>query len=111
MNHVTRLSGRTDLVANLILGSGLAGILAIEFKVSAGQPGAGSVGLPASIALATLALFRERSRGWAVSAGLLICAAAAVASVAVGAPSQPGVAGTAALLVLGASYLRVGPPR
>jgi signal transduction histidine kinase len=111
MNHVTRLAGRTDLVVNLMLGCGLAGILALEIRLSAGQPRVWSVGLPTSIALVALTLFRERNREWAVSAGLLICAVAAVVSVAADAPSQPGVATTTALLVLGASYLRVATPR
>ncbi len=111
MDMLTRIAGRTSLVANLILGVGLAGVIGIELALTVDEFGARSIGLPASVGVGAIALFRERHRAWALTGGLVICAAAAVISLAAQSRSQPGFAATAALLVLGASYVRIATAR
>jgi signal transduction histidine kinase len=108
MDLLIRLSSRTGLVANLVLGLALTGILAIELALT---PGSRSSTLPISLVIIALALFRERNRAWALTGGLAVCAVAATIAAVADLPPQPGFAGTAALLVLGASYLRVAAPR
>ena len=109
MDAFTRKSHRTDLVANLVLGVALTGIIGLEFGLRSDHSGAGSLALP--VAVGALAMFRERNRAWAITGALVICAAAAVMSLIAQLPSQPGYGATAALLVLGASYVRIAAPR
>jgi signal transduction histidine kinase len=108
MDLLIRLSGRTGLVANLVLGLVFTGILMIELRLTTGS---GSSTLPVALVIVGLALFRERIRPWAVIGALAVCAVAAVAAVVAQLPSQPGYAATTAMLVLGASEVRVATPR
>jgi signal transduction histidine kinase len=59
----------------------------------------------------TVALFRERHRGWAVTAGLALSGLAAVAARVWDLPGEPGAAAILALLVLGGSAVRTLPTR
>ena len=111
MDALTQLPGRTRLLANLVLAGVLTGILGLELGLTAHHPGNHQLGLAVSVVLGGLALVRERHRGWAVTGGLAVCAVAVVFSLTFGLPTEPGVASTAALLVLGASFVRTAPAR
>jgi signal transduction histidine kinase len=111
MDGQNRVSGRPGLIANLGLGVVLAGIVAVEAALTAGDLRSRAFAFTVSVLTGLVALVRERNRAWALTGGLLVCAAAAAAAVTAELPSQPGVGATAALLVLGASYVRTADPR
>ena len=108
---MNRLAARPDVVAALVLGTALSAILAVELRLTHGSAGTREFVAAVAVAVGALALARERHPGRALTAGLAICAGAAVVAVLTDRPSQPGVTATAALLVLGASYLRTARPR
>jgi signal transduction histidine kinase len=111
MDVVARISRRTGVVANLVLALGLTGMLAIEVALTPDRPWARPIALLVGAGIGALALARERNRAWALTGGLVICAAAAAGCVVTESPAQPGVTATTALLVLGASYVRTALPR
>lgn len=67
--------------------------------------------LAVGVAVCALALLRGRGPARAATAGLVVCAVSGVAGDVGHLPSQPGVAATLGLLVLGAVAVRTGAPR
>jgi signal transduction histidine kinase len=108
MDLMTHLSRRTALAADLVLGLALSGMLAIELAL---MPGDRWSTLIVSPVVVMLVLLRERSQVWPLAAALAISAVAAGVAVRADLPSQPGVTATTALLVLGASAVRLGDSR
>jgi signal transduction histidine kinase len=104
-----RIAARTEGLTNVGLGLLLAGVLAADTAVVAARPGGGSWPFELVIGsiVGALTLFRGRSPVLAVTAGLTVGLAADVAADAARLPSQPGVAATLGLLVLGAAAVRV----
>jgi len=110
MDLATRIFRRTGLLLNLFLGLTLAGLLAVELALVPRPAGSGWLPIGVTVAVGGLALGRERNRAWTVSIALVVCTVAAGASLGTDLPSQPGFTATAALLVLGASYVRTATP-
>jgi signal transduction histidine kinase len=104
-----RIAARTEGLTNVGLGLLLAGVLAADTAVVAARPGGGSWPFELVIGsiVGALTLFRGRSPVLAVTAGLTVGLAADVAADVARLPSQPGVAATLGLLVLGAAAVRV----
>jgi len=100
-------------VTNIGLGLLLGAVLAADTAIVAARPGGGSwpFELAVGLVVGVLALARGRGRLRAVTAGLAVCLAAGLTATLTGLPSQPGVAATVALLVLGAAAARVAAPR
>jgi signal transduction histidine kinase len=99
----------TDVGLGLLLGA----VLAADTAVVAARPGGGDwpVELAVGLLVAALALLRGRGQVRAAMAGLAVCLLAGVAADVARAPSQPGVAATLGLLVLGAAAVRVAALR
>jgi signal transduction histidine kinase len=108
-----RIAARTEGLTNVGLGLVLAGVLGADTAVVAARPGGGSWPFELAIGLVVgvLTLLRGRSPVLAVTAGLTVGLAADVAADVARLPSQPGVAATLGLLVLGAAALRVAAVR
>lgn len=111
MNVSHRIATRAETISNLVLALVLAAILAADVAVTAGRQAGWPFELAVGAVSCALAVFGGRNRLWAVTAGLVICGAAAVAGDAARLPSQPGVAATAGLLVLGAAGVRIAAAR
>jgi len=111
MDALNRIAARPGVIANLVLGAVLAGIIAVEVGATTRSGGPWAFGLTVSVGTALAALLRARNRAWALVTGMVICSAAAAVAVAAELPSEPGFAATAALLVLGASFVRTADPR
>jgi signal transduction histidine kinase len=111
MNALGRMARRPRTVTNLVLGSILGALLAVETALTAGGPGTRVFVFAVGAAMCMLALFRDRNHSVAASAGLAVGALAAATSTAAGMPAQPGYTATAALLVAGAGCARYAPPR
>jgi signal transduction histidine kinase len=109
VNVSHRIAARTEAITNLVLALVLAAFLAADTAVTASRHGNWPFELAVGTAVCALAVFRGRHRTWAATAGLAVCAAACVACDVARLPSQPGVAATVALLVLGAAVVRVAP--
>lgn len=107
MNVSHRIATRTEAISNLVLALVLAAVLAADATVTAARHDNWRFELAVGAVVGVLALCRGRNRLWAATAGLVICAVAGVASDVARLPSQPGVAATLALLVLGAAGVRV----
>jgi signal transduction histidine kinase len=109
VNVSHRIAARTETITNLVLALVLAAVLAADTAVTASRHGNWPFELAVGAAVCALAVFRGRHRMRAATAGLAVCAAACVACDVARLPSQPGVAATVALLVLGAAAIRVAP--
>jgi signal transduction histidine kinase len=107
VNVSHRIANRTEAISNLVLALVLAAVLAADTTETAARHDNWPFELAVAAVVGALALFRGRNRVWAATAGLVICGAAGVASDIARLPSQPGVAATLALLVLGAAGIRV----
>jgi signal transduction histidine kinase len=107
VNVSHRIATRTEAISNLVLALVLAAVLAADATITAARHDNWRFELAVGAAVGALALCRGRNRLWAAAAGLVICAVAGVASDVARLPSQPGVAATLALLVLGAAGVRV----
>ena len=105
MSH--RIAARTETISNLVLALVLAAVLAADTVATAARHAAWSFELAVSAVICALALFRSRNRVWAATAGLAVCGAACAACDIGRFPSQPGLAATLGLLVLGAAGVRV----
>jgi len=108
-----RLVGLADAATNVALGCALAVVLAVDTALTAAPPKHANwvFELAVGLIVCVLAVFRSRSRRWAAAAGLAVCAVAAVVGDVHHLPSQPGVAATLGLLVLGAAAVRVASLR
>jgi signal transduction histidine kinase len=109
-----RIAARTEgRLTNVGLGLLLAGVLGADTAVVAARPGGGSWPFELAIGLivGVLTLLRGRAPVLAVTAGLTVCLAAEVAADVARLPSQPGVAATLGLLVLGAAAVRAAARR
>ena len=118
MNATHRIAARSAGLANVGLGLLLGAVLASDTAVVAARPGGGNwpFELAVGLIVGLIALLRGRStlgrgRALAAVAGLAVCLAADVAADAARLPSQPGVAATLGLLVLGAAAVRVAAAR
>ena len=109
MSH--RIATRTEAISSLVLALVLAAALAADTAAAAGRHASWLFELAVGAVICTLALFRGRNRVWAATAALVICSAADAVADAARLPSQPGIAGTAGLLVLGAAGVRVAATR
>ena len=100
-------------MTNVGLGLLLGAVLAADTAVVAARPGDGNwpFELAVGLIIGVVALLRGRGRVLAATAGLAVCLAADVAGDAARLPSQPGVAATLGLLVLGAAAVRVAAAR
>jgi signal transduction histidine kinase len=107
VNVSHRIATRTETISNLVLALVLAAVLAADATVTAARHDDWRFELAVGAVVGALALCRGWNRLWAAAAGLVICAVAGVASDVARLPSQPGVAATLALLVLGAAGVRV----
>lgn len=110
MNQLNRTSGRAATTAKIGLGLGFAAILAVEVGRVADHHGNWAFDLTVGGILGALAFLRNRNRTWAAILGLAISAAAVVVADAAHGPSQPDLAATVALLVLGAACVRTAAP-
>jgi signal transduction histidine kinase len=107
VNVSHRIATRTETISNLVLALVLAAVLAADATVTAARHDNWRFELAVGAVVGALALCRGRNRLWAAAAGLVICAVAGIVSDVARLPSQPGVAATLALLVLGAAGVRV----
>lgn len=111
MNTLTRIAGQPRTVTNVVLALMLAVIVCVETVATARDGEPWPFVLTVGVLMCALALLRERNRLLFAATGLLVCAVAAILSVLVELPSQPGYAATVALLVLGAASVRVTTSR
>jgi signal transduction histidine kinase len=113
VNRTHRIAARTHGLTNVSLGVLLGAVLAADTAVVAARPGGGNwpFELAVGLIVAVLALLRGRGRTLAAASGLAVCLAAGVAGDVARLPSQPGVAATVGLLVLGAAAVRVAAAR
>jgi signal transduction histidine kinase len=113
VNRTHRIAARTQGLTNVGLGFLLGAVLAADTAVVAARAGGGSwpFELAVGLAVGVLALLRGRGLMLAATAGLAVCLAADVAGDVARLPSQPGVAATLGLLVLGAAAVRVAALR
>ena len=107
VNVPHRIATRTETISNLVLALVLAAVLAADTMVTAARHDNWPFELAVGAVVCALALFRGRNRVWVATAGLVVCSAACLAGDVARLPSQPGVAATLGLLVLGAAGVRV----
>jgi signal transduction histidine kinase len=106
-----RIAARTETVSNLTLGLVLIAVLAADTAVTAARHGNWVFELAVGVGVCALALLRGTGLVRVAVAGLVVCAAAGVVGDMARLPSQPGVAATLGLLVLGAAAVRVARAR
>lgn len=106
-----RIADRAGALTNVALGAVLAAVLAADAAVTAARHDNWAFELAVGVIVCALALFRDRGRVTATSAGLAVCLVADVVADVFHLPSQPGAAATIGLLVLGAAAVRVVAPR
>lgn len=109
MNRFDRITGRVRTATTIGLRLAFAAILAADAGRVAAHNGNWAFELAVGGILGALAFLRHRNRTWAAAAGLAVSAAAAVVADLAHLSSQPGLAATAALLVLGAACVRTAP--
>jgi signal transduction histidine kinase len=107
------MGGRTQTLTDVGLGLLLGAVLAADTAVVAARRGHGNwpFELAVGLIVGVVTLIRGRGRVRAVTAGLTVCLVAGVAGDVARLPSQPGVAATLGLLVLGAAAVRVATAR
>ena len=113
MTRTHRIAVRTRGLTNVGLGLLLGAVLGADTAVVGARTEGGNwpFELAVGLIVGVLALLRGRGRVLAATAGLTVCLAADVVADAARLPSQPGVAATLGLLVLGAAALRVAAAR
>lgn len=111
MKLVTRVATGAEVAATVALAAMLGMAVLIDVVVVAARQHDWGVELVVAGAMWVLVLTRGRDPLRAVAVGLGICLAGAIAGDVWGWPSQPGVAATIGLLVLGASAVRNTAPR
>ncbi len=110
VNLFDRSIGGVATATNIGWGLVFAAILAADAVRVAAHGGNWAFELAVGGILGALAFVRNRNRTWAAVAGLMASGAAAVVAGAADLPTQPGVAATVALLVLGAACVRTAAP-
>jgi signal transduction histidine kinase len=110
VNVSHRIATRTETISSLVLALALAGVLAGDTVATASRHANWPFELAVGAVVCALALLRGRHRVWAVTAALVACGGAGLASDLARLPAQPGIAATAGLLVLGAAGIRVASP-
>jgi signal transduction histidine kinase len=107
------MAARTRTLTDVGLGLLLGAVLAADTAVVAARPDHGSWSFELAVGLIVgfVTLLRSRGRVPAVTAALAVCLVAGVVGDATRLPSQPGVAATLGLLVLGAAAVRVATAR
>jgi signal transduction histidine kinase len=111
VNVTRRLAARTETAANAALALVLGAVLAADTAMTAHHNGGWGFELAVGAVVCTVAVFRGRNRILAAAAGLAVGGLAAVASDVFRLPSQPGVAASLGLLVLGAAAIRTAVAR
>ena len=113
MTRTHRIAARTPGLTNVGLGLLLGAVLAADTAVVAARPGGGTwpFELAVGLIVGVLALLRGQAPVLAATAGLTVGLAADVVGDVARLPSQPGVAATTGLLVLGAAAVRVAAAR
>src|SRR6202158_1475879 len=106
-----RIAGRVGTVTNIGLGLVFVAVLTFDVAWTAYHGGNGAFELAIGGIVCVLALFRTRNRSWAAGAGLVVCGVAGAVAELAHLPSQPGIAATVGLLVLGAACVRVASAR
>jgi signal transduction histidine kinase len=107
VNVSHRIAAWTETISSLVLALILAAVLAADTAATAARHANWIFELAVGTAVAALVLLRGRNRVWAAAAGLAVCGAACAACDVARLPSQPGVAASLGLLVLGAAGVRV----
>ena len=110
MNGMQRVAGRAGVLANVALGLAFLGVIAVDALVVANRHGNWSFECLVGVAICAVALMRQVHRPAAAASALAFCGIAAIVANDVHAPSQPGPAAAAGLLVLGAACIRVARP-
>jgi signal transduction histidine kinase len=107
------MAARTQTLTDIGLGLLLGAVLAADTAVVAARPGSGywPFELAVGAIVGVVTLLRGRGRVPAVTASLAVCLVAGVVGDVARLPSQPGVAATLGLLVLGAAAVRVATAR
>ncbi|MGH3207742.1 MAG: sensor histidine kinase [Trebonia sp.] len=111
MKVTHRIVGLAETATSLALGGGLAAVLAADTAVTAAKHDNWAFELAVGAIVCATALLRGRGPVLAAAAGLAVCGLAGVAGDVYRLPSQPGVAASLGLLVLGAAAVRVAPVR
>ena len=111
MTITHRIADRAAAATNLALGVVLAAALAVDVAVTAARHDNWAFALTVGVIVSAFALVRGHSRVRAAVAGLAVCLVADVVADVLDLPSQPGVAATLGLLVLGTAAVRVAAPR
>lgn len=105
------IDARAGTATNLGLGLAFAAAVAGDTALAATHHGNWLFELAVGVTACILALFRDQNRTWAAVLGVAVCGVGAIVADMFHLPSQPGVAATAAILVLGAACARVAPAR
>ena len=111
MEVTHRIVGLAETATNVALGCALAAVLAADTAVTADKHANWAFELVVGVFVGAAVLLRGRGPLFAAAAGLAVCGLAGVAGDVYHLPSQPGVAATFGLLVLGAAAVRVAPAR
>jgi signal transduction histidine kinase len=111
MSLTSRIAARSDRASNLVVGSVISSVLAADTAVTAVHHHDWVFELAVGVVVCALALLRGTGPVRAAAAGLVVCFAAAVIGDVAHLPSQPGVAATLSLLVLGAAAIRAATHR
>jgi signal transduction histidine kinase len=106
-----RIADRDGALTNVALGAVLTAVLAADVAVTAAHYDSWVFELAVGVIVCAVALLRARNRVRATAAGLAVCLVADVVADVSHLPSQPGVAASLGLLVLGAAAVRVAAPR
>jgi signal transduction histidine kinase len=106
MGLFTRITRRTDTMADAALGLGLGAVLAGETLWLVGKDRPWLFAALVGGTTGVLVLLRRRGTIPVAALGLVVCALAAVVAAGAGLPSQPGFTATAGLLVLGVACVR-----
>lgn len=106
-----RIAARVETLSNLVAVLVLVAVLAADTAVTAARHDNWAFELAVGVVICVLALLRRAGPLRAAVAGLVVCGAAGVVDDVSHLPSQPGVAATLGLLVLGAAAVRVTAAR
>lgn len=111
VNVTRRLAARTETAANAVLALVLGAVLAADTAMTAHHNGNWDFELAAGVVVGVVTVLRGRNRLLAAAVALAVCGLAGVASDVFRLPSQPGVAASLGLLVLGAAAIRTATAR
>ncbi|MGW1192194.1 sensor histidine kinase [Streptomyces sp. NPDC002559] len=111
MSTAERSVRRPATVVNAALGAFFALVLTVVAVQYSVQGRVWAVDACVGAVVCLIALGRERHRGWAAAAGLVVAGAGAVIAEVADLPGEPGVGAVVGLLVLGGSAARTLPWR